>query len=90
MCWPSPNAASESPIIKVAIFVKEIQAFNIAVYQNSTDTVLGEVLTIARAWGLTSYDAAYLELCVRERLPLASLDAKLRDAAMGANIALYV
>jgi predicted nucleic acid-binding protein len=41
----------------------------------------GEVLALARQEGLTCYDAAYLELAMREGLPLASLDGQLREAA---------
>jgi predicted nucleic acid-binding protein len=41
----------------------------------------GEVLALARQEGLTCYDAAYLELAMREGLPLASLDRQLREAA---------
>jgi predicted nucleic acid-binding protein len=40
-----------------------------------------EVLALARTEGLTTYDAAYLELAMREGLPLATLDGQLRQAA---------
>jgi predicted nucleic acid-binding protein len=40
-----------------------------------------EVLSLARQEGLTVYDAAYLELAMREGLPIASLDRQLRAAA---------
>ena len=40
-----------------------------------------EVLTLARNEGLTTYDAAYLELAVRRRLSLATLDKELIRAA---------
>jgi predicted nucleic acid-binding protein len=40
-----------------------------------------EVLELARREGLTSYDAAYLELALREGLPLATLDQRLKEAA---------
>lgn len=40
-----------------------------------------ELLPLCRAYGLTSYDAGYLELARRSRLPLASLDDELRAAA---------
>ncbi len=40
-----------------------------------------EILTLARNEGLTTYDAAYLELAVRRRLPLATLDKDLIRAA---------
>lgn len=39
------------------------------------------VMTLARRHRLTVYDAAYLELALRERLPLATLDSELADAA---------
>ena len=41
----------------------------------------GEVLALARQEGLTCYDAAYLDLAMREGLPLATLDNQLRTAA---------
>jgi predicted nucleic acid-binding protein len=44
---------------------------------NSTATTLA----LARAHGLTLYDAAYLELAMRASLPLATLDKDLRSAA---------
>lgn len=37
--------------------------------------------SLAERFGLSTYDAAYLELAQRHRLPLASLDADLRAAA---------
>jgi predicted nucleic acid-binding protein len=40
-----------------------------------------EVLTLARAQGLTTYDAAYLELAARRGLPLATKDQQLAAAA---------
>jgi len=41
----------------------------------------GAVMALARRHRLTVYDAAYLELALRERLPLATLDAALAGAA---------
>ncbi len=46
-----------------------------------------EVMTLARADGLTTYDAAYLELAMRKGLPLASRDRALVDAARRRGIA---
>lgn len=40
-----------------------------------------ETLALARAEGLTTYDAAYLELALRLGLPLATRDRELRQAA---------
>jgi predicted nucleic acid-binding protein len=39
--------------------------------------------------GLTVYDAAYLDLAIREDLPLASLDIALCKAALNSNVALF-
>jgi predicted nucleic acid-binding protein len=47
-----------------------------------------QVLSVARQQELTEYDASYLELALRESLPLATLDAKLRRAARSAGVAL--
>jgi predicted nucleic acid-binding protein len=41
----------------------------------------GEVLALALQEGLAAYDAAYLELAMREGLPIATLDTRLREAA---------
>jgi predicted nucleic acid-binding protein len=40
-----------------------------------------ETLRLAERFGLSAYDASYLELAQRHRLPLASLDQDLRAAA---------
>lgn len=50
---------------------------------------LRETLTLARAYGLTSYDAAYLELSIRRGLPLATLDRSLQAAAKDAGVERY-
>lgn len=49
---------------------------------------LHEVLALARAENLTTYDAAYLELAIRRGLPLATNDKRLRNA--GANTGVQV
>jgi predicted nucleic acid-binding protein len=43
-------------------------------------------LALAEQHGLTLYDALYLELAIRQRLPLASLDQQLRRAATEAGV----
>ena len=47
---------------------------------------LSNVLPLARKYGLSAYDAAYLELSIRRRAPLATLDGKLQKAAQKAGI----
>ena len=42
---------------------------------------LREIVALARAENLTTYDASYLELAMRRVLPLATKDRRLRQAA---------
>jgi predicted nucleic acid-binding protein len=48
------------------------------------------LLRLARRYNLTAYDAAYLELAVRFKIPLASLDGKLIEAAKAERLALSI
>lgn len=45
-------------------------------------------LRLAERFGLTIYDATYLELAQRRSLPLATLDKELREAAAALNVPL--
>ncbi len=47
-----------------------------------------QVLPLAHRYGVSVYDAAYLELAARLGLPLATLDHRLRKAAEAAGIEL--
>lgn len=47
---------------------------------------LTDTLHLARRYGLSSYDASYLELALRAGLPLATLDTDLSKAARKAGV----
>jgi predicted nucleic acid-binding protein len=49
---------------------------------------LGPVVALARTHNLTAYDASYLELAMREGIPLATLDDKLQAAAVTSGVPL--
>jgi predicted nucleic acid-binding protein len=66
---------------RVAEFIKLLGGFSLEVDGEATDRAFDHLLPIARTQNLTSYDAVYLDLAVRRRLPLATLDAPLRKAA---------
>lgn len=51
-------------------------------------SALGETSRLARRYDLTVYDASYLELATRRRLPLASRDLALIAAAKKCGLAL--
>lgn len=54
-------------------------------YSHYSDTVL----PFARDYGLTAYDASYLELSLRLAAPIATLDAKLRKACKQAGVKFF-
>ena len=53
------------------------------------DPPYDNVFRTAKRFDLSFYDAAYLELALREGLPLATLDCQLQNAASAANVTLY-
>ena len=68
-------------------FVERINDLDLQVDVIGPDHMLGTILPLARAHGLTIYDTLYLELAER-RGPLASLDTDLNDAARRVGVAL--
>jgi predicted nucleic acid-binding protein len=44
----------------------------------------------ARKWNLPAYDAAYLDLALRKRIPLATADDDLRKAAQAEGIEVFL
>lgn len=50
---------------------------------------LETLLDVARRAKLSGYDAAYLELALRQRLPLATIDRQLRTAAGAIGVTLF-
>lgn len=50
---------------------------------------VSNVLPLARKYGLSAYDAAYLELSIRHGAPLATLDGRLVKAAKQAGVKIF-
>ena len=50
---------------------------------------VNNVLPLARDYGLSAYDAAYLEVAIRHDVPLATLDRNLQKAAKRAGIRIF-
>ena len=48
-----------------------------------------ELLALALRFGLSTYDAAYLELALRLQLPLATANGPLREAALASGVGLF-
>jgi predicted nucleic acid-binding protein len=72
-----------------AQFMELVLALPIAVDPSSRASGLRAAHRLARARGLSAYDAAYLELALRQGIPLATLDARLREAAAAEGVQLF-
>jgi len=53
------------------------------------ESLMAGILPVSRQYGLTSYDASYLHLAMRNGIALATLDEKLMTAAKKAKVALW-
>jgi predicted nucleic acid-binding protein len=73
---------------RVDDFLANLEALDIAVDISGIGRILTDVHRLAVSHHLTSYDAAYLELALREGLPLATLDEELLIACGAAGVSL--
>lgn len=60
----------------------------IRIDQTPPDRLFSAVMAVGRSQGLSSYDAAYLELAMREGAALATRDDNLREAARRSGVKL--
>lgn len=70
-------------------FLKRLSDLPIRVDQQTATYAFTHTLVLARNHQLTSHDASYLELALREGLELATLDHKLRTAAQRAGARVF-
>lgn len=68
------------PEARASAFVGLLSEMTITTNTSTAARALGDTLRLARRFKLSSYDAACLELALREGLPLATLDADLQGA----------
>jgi len=69
-------------------FIDGISRSSIKLEQPDAIQVIRDGTAAARQYGLTAYDAAYVELAARESLRLATLDNRMRGAASKAGVKL--
>lgn len=65
-------------------------SLDVTVDDGATRAALHSTLEIACSYNLSAYDAAYVELCIRHQLPLATLDIALIRAARKIGISVLV
>ena len=71
-------------------FISQLENLPVYVDPLTSNQSFSRTLALARAYMLSSYDAAYLELAVREGLPLATLDKNLIKAAKKSDVGIYL
>jgi len=72
---------------ETAVALADLRRLNVRVVPTPHDA-WDRALELARAHRLTAYDAAYLDLALRERAPLATIDDELRAAAQRLGVPL--
>lgn len=73
---------------QASAFVALLDGLDIATDAGTAQRALHDTLDLARQFGLSAYDAAYLELALREGIALATLDARLKGAALESGVLL--
>ena len=84
------TARGDIEVSDVERFTVQLENLPITVDSLTAHQVFGHTISLARAYRLSSYDAAYLELALREGLPLATLDKYLLKAARKSDIEIYL
>ena len=74
------------PREKALAFLESLADLPIEVENPSRTQVFVIVRALVGQYQLTGYDAAYLELAIRHKLPIASLDKALARAALAAGV----
>jgi predicted nucleic acid-binding protein len=69
--------------------IQLLEALPIDLDPRTAERVMSNSVGLARSHKLTVYDAAYLELCMREALALATIDAQLLAACKASGCAVY-
>lgn len=70
-------------------FISQLENLPIHVDPLTANQAFSRTLVLSREYKISSYDASYLELAMREGLPLSSLDKKLVKAAKKAEVEIY-
>jgi predicted nucleic acid-binding protein len=65
-----------------------LRSLPIVVDESTSSRAMSEILSLARDQNLSVYDATYLELSIREALPLATRDKSVAAAAKRCGVPL--
>lgn len=71
-------------------FISQLENLPIQLDLLTAHQAFSRTFALARAFKLSSYEAAYLELAIREGVPMATLDKKLLKSAKKAGVEIYL
>lgn len=81
---------AEITVAQLESHIIQLEGLPIYVDPLTVQNAFGRTLSLARSYNLSAYDASYLELAIRESLPIATLDKKLYRVAVESNIEIYL
>ena len=67
-------------------FIALLSELPIMVEQEPPSRMFNEIFTLAQKFGLSTYDASYLDLAIKRGVPIATLDNRLLSAAKQNNV----
>jgi predicted nucleic acid-binding protein len=83
-------ARKEIEVAEAERFTVQLEKLPIMVDTSTANQAFSHTMSLARAYKLSSYDAAYLELALREGIAIATLNSALAKAAVKAGIGIYL
>ena len=72
----------------IQTFLRDLQKLPVTLDIAPAPAVFADVEALARRHRMTAYDAAYLELALRQKLPVATLDKNLLRASAAEGVIL--
>ena len=70
-------------------FIRLLETLPVSVIDDQAADILHSVATLAREQAISSYDASYVRLAVREGAPLATIDGGMRGACQRLGVTLF-
>jgi len=86
----SAEKRSEISLGEIEGFISQLENLPVQVDPLTAQQSFNRTLALGRAYNLSSYDAAYLELAIREGVALATLDKNLIKATKKSGVNIYL
>ena len=80
----------ETSSAEIERFISQLENLPVHVDPLTSHQAFNRTLALVRAYKLSGYDASYLELAIRQGLPIATLDKNLAKAAKKAEVDIYL